>query len=166
MISEGIKDLEVSIYIKYIERIMQQHDLIWSTFKVYLTVNSGAVLVIGFLYKDKISVENFSISNYLIFVSCIVAVFGIGFSICWFLANKDQFLWQNFIEEITIKAEDHIFSDPDNYALYKNIRKRAAPRKIDVAQINQYVSILFILMWTTFLIFMIIYKAGLIYIIF
>ena len=148
MLKPGVTPEELKIYDLYIQRIMKEYDLIWSRFKIYFGFNSGVLVAIGFLVKPHLNTTSLEIPNHILSMIIILSIFGTIFSVAWFLVNRDGRKWMLLMNNIIGKVEDSIFKETD-CALYKKINATylESKPKIDVADMNLYVVVVFILIW-------------------
>ncbi len=148
MLKKNVTTDEAKIYELYFLRIMKEYDLLWGRFKIYFGFNAGVLVVIGFLLKPYLSTNPFNIPNPIMYVISGLCFIGIMFSYAWHLVNKDGLRWMLLMNNVIKKAEVSLFQKPSE-GLYNKIMETYEKKKqgIDVGDINQKISIGFILMW-------------------
>ena len=153
MLKQGITAEELKIYDLYLQRIMKEYDLIWSRFKIYSGLNSGVLVIVGFLVKPHLVTSPSEIPDHLLGMSIILTMLGIIFSVAWFLVNKDGRKWMLLMNDIIAKVEDFIF-EKNSCSLYKKIKETYSKDKpkMDVEDINLYVAGVFFFIWLLLLI--------------
>jgi len=126
------------IYELYINRHMKEGDWMWSRFKIYLSLNTGIVLVVGWLFKDYIDTLPYDAPALLWIISLVLFSVGAYLAWVWKRVNEDGCHWQRIIDEEIAGLEPQLF---EKGGLYSRIVKedeetKSKKNKKDVARVN------------------------------
>ena len=122
MIKEKIDSNDLKIYELYIKRIMKEGDWFWARYNISFAINSGTLIIIGYMLRPSIESNNY-ISDNTRFLALAASLLGILFSFSWYLIALDGERWQAVITKTLSLIEDHLFElEADNIKLFNNIR--------------------------------------------
>ena len=142
-------EARMAAYQSYINRFMKEGEWYWSRFKVYLSLNSGAIVVLGALIKPYVA-SVLDAPPDLWVLSSVVAFVGIRLSNTWKAANADGERWQNVIREQLCKteavlAEKHGLPDLELFLLIDRCHRE--DKSLDVMSINIGLAKFFVIVW-------------------
>lgn len=92
MIKEKITSNDLKMYEIYIQRLMKEGDWFWTRYNISFAINSGALVIIGYMLRPSIEDNNY-ISNNTTILAIVASVFGILFSLSWYLLAVDGHRW-------------------------------------------------------------------------
>ena len=146
---EKIKlDTNLKAYDLYLQRIMLENNLIWSRFKIYLSINVGAFAAVSLLFKEYIK-NLLSFPYWLWILVFVISIVGYFLSTYWKSVNKDGIRWQQLMNEHLKKIEDEIPNESIN--LYNSIINASKSSTVkdqeDVVDTNVKVANLFLILW-------------------
>lgn len=126
---------------------MHEGDLIWSRFKIYLSLNIGAIAVIAFFLKEFIDKLHQS-PPWLWLVILGVSIIGRYLSITWESVNADGGRWQLHIDERIANLEKRM--NEEGVTLYSDILSEyysTKEKQIDVTDTNVRLANFFASLW-------------------
>lgn len=140
----------LKLYELYLQRITTEYNLMWSRFKIYLSLNGGVIASLGFVIGKK--EENVHLNSYLGSISefiYLICFIGFLFSIIWYLINVDSQKWQKLMNETLVQYEKKLSLD-DKMGLYTEIENKWQGNNkfgFDVVQINNLLPCILVLIW-------------------
>lgn len=121
------------------QRIIHEHNLIWSRFKVYLSLITGTILLLGFFLKD--CVKNQIYPHWTILLT-ITFICWIAFllSWAWEKVNKDGEYWQKVLRDNLSKIEKNLsVNDLGFYSISMSIHE-TDKKRVDTVRVNIFVA--------------------------
>jgi hypothetical protein len=149
---KSTSDGPIKIYEIYVNRITKEGDWFWTRFNIYFGFNSGALIIIGFLFKSFLEKRTLiEIPVHISIIGCFFSFIGILFAIVWFFITKDGIKWQDKMNDVIVKLEKEVFSNYE-MGLYNSILdKKVSGTKKDVVYISLVAVRIFILAWSCLL---------------
>lgn len=157
------------MYELYINRHFKEGDWYWSRFKIYLSLNTGIVVVEGILLKGFLKDLPFNAPIFLWIISSVLFIVGIYLAKVWQKISKDGRRWQLLIDKYISKLEPQLFEEGGG--LYTAIineyikKKEQKGKEEDVTDINIRLARFFFWLWVigiilsiSFLILTLIYR--------
>jgi hypothetical protein len=137
----------IEIYKLYINRHMKEGDWIWVRFQLYLSLNVGAVALIGILLKEFLTQLPFDVPIWLWFFNSVVFLIGAYLARAWKKVCEDGARWQFVIDRHIAEIESAIFKNGEG--LYSTIVKewKLSQEKEDVVDISSKVANFFFGLW-------------------
>lgn len=158
MLQENARDEEIKIYELLCQRIMKAYDQMSSHFSLYLSFNTGGLVVFGFLVQPHLGGKE--VPSLLVQILSVVCFFGFLFTLAWLFIMRDDRRWQLLINKVLGNVERHIFEDKES-ALYTKINEEYSPetkplrdwRQPDATDINIVTPAIFLFIWAFLFIF-------------
>jgi hypothetical protein len=82
---------------------MKEGDWFWARYNISFTINSGTLIIIGYMPRPSIKSNNY-ISDNIRFLALAASLLGILFSLSWYLIALDGERWQ------AVRSDKHIQS--------------------------------------------------------
>jgi len=100
-------EVHISVYKLYIDRIVHEGNLIWSRFKIYLSLNAGAFAAVGLVVKP--AADDVSEAHLITFpLIVLISIVGWRLSLAWKQVSLDGSKWQRFITGRIAELENNI----------------------------------------------------------
>jgi len=138
------------MYELYINRHFKGGDWYWSRFKIYLSLNTGIVVIAGLLFKEYLDKLPFD-TPFLWIINSVMFGVGIQLARVWKKVNEDGRRWQLIIDEYIAALEPELFEEGNGLytAILKEYKKTKGQKgkEEDVADINIRLARFFFWLW-------------------
>jgi len=135
----------VELYKLYVERHMKEGDWMWTRFRLYLSLNVGAVALVGIVLKDFLEKLPFDVPLWLWVFNCIAFLIGAYLARAWQRVCEDGARWQLVIEKHIAALEPALFQEGNG--LYTAIVGEKISIQQDVADISSRIARFFSILW-------------------
>lgn len=139
------------MYKLYINRHFKEGDWYWSRFKIYLSLNTGIVVLAGLLFKEYLDKLPFDAPVWLWIINSVLFGVGIQLARVWKKVDEDGRRWQLIIDKCIAALEPELFEKGNGlYTSILNEYKKTKDRMKsveDVSDINVRLAKLFFWLW-------------------
>jgi hypothetical protein len=137
------------MYKLYINRHMKEGDWMWSRFKIYLSLNTGVVVLVGLLFKEYLDKLPFNAPIWLWVISFVLFIVGAYLANVWQRVCEDGCRWQRIIDEHIAALEPELFGKGGLYTtiVKKDEETKCQKKEQDVARVNIRLAQFFFWLW-------------------
>jgi hypothetical protein len=138
----------VELYKLYIKRHMKEGDWMWTRFQLYLSLNIGAVALVGILLKDFLEKLPFNVPLWLWAFNCVVFIIAAYLARAWQRVCEDGARWQLIIDKRIAALEPALFQEGEGlYTVIVREGTTTLSSQRDVANISSRIARLFFILW-------------------
>ena len=143
--STSTRETYLKVYELYVQRAIQEGNWYWSRFRIYLSLNAGIFVAVGFLVKEDL-VDVPKMPGRTVIVMIAVSLVGAYLSKAWESVAVDGAHWQDVIHEHLAAIENKLETEGVN--LFSDIREKGeADPSRDVVEISRSVARFFKILW-------------------